>query len=1085
MGETSRNRSCMSIFKPQNGYPIERKVTDASGRLGSLYDASTDNLVDRHSSRRIKIKTPRQRSMCRLFSGDQSRELSSFLRNIDFDSALRQSITLQMVIPSGVGRLIEYNQPINDKTRFLYYAYNGRKEKLNVKARKADRVVGAPINSTEATHMITKILWGIEILCVIQIPNNQSVNVIDQLLNNICHQLKNNQIPIRLSDADRRLINQLTTVTIFGSETCIDPSNTSILAVLNRIQHWQTNTNFHQPLLYTMQPLRWLYNSPQFSNPCSLPNPTDPHIARIEMIINRIKNQIKDLSTMIHNFPTNFSSPTLDQRLKDVQQRYRFLLDSQDNLQERLRRALPDVRRQRVKLTVLDNIIADQCYECLRKIEIDKFRTNVERLFNKSILIKKLKNNLIEYINAFDIRSNQTVPTTIKDIDSILKQLYSNGHVPIIFWYSSDRLERIQHDRWEEIYQELISERQQTTQRISLIYVDFTYFEQRLESSWIVRIPLTGTPETHIDPIPDIEHQPSLTKRSPSPTKNRSKSAPLQTTIQSPPPIIPPRSQTPTFVPSTPLSRPRTPPSIIPTPPPRSRSPIDINVLLLGETGVGKSTFINAFVNYLKFDNLQQAERGEPVVLIPVSFLITIGNQFEEFIVEFGKADTNENYEHEGQSVTQQCKSYVFDLNDRLRLRLIDTPGIGDTRGINQDIKNIDHILNYINNLSHLNAVCFLLKPNDSRLNIFFRSCIKQLLTYLTPIGYKNIIFCFTNSRATFYAPGDTGPLLRKMLNDEHLNDIPFKKENTFCFDSESFRYLAAKKCNIDFDDYQKQEYISSWNTSVKESIRLLNFIQTCEPYYLEEWISPRRVTLDISMLARPLMETLRLIIYNSKINEAKLSANQMALNSNSVNIDMCTHCAQINVVDIGPFWLIQYKQPILKTDKNQHYRCPKNGRHFSIESIVTYEFVAQPAGLKNERWQSSFRNFLYKCDRLHHFLRQQGPSVDDDPFLPIIERYLDEEQEISQICNINSNMNRRVHEVLNTIKKIRQENSQQLFGSNERLSLNQVYQIINELIAIPTVKKQVDSIKRSRQLKMQENECIIPTNSIKNRIFV
>ncbi|CAF5162737.1 unnamed protein product, partial [Rotaria sp. Silwood1] len=104
-----------------------------------------------------------------------------------------------------------------------------------------------------------------------------------------------------------------------------------------------------------------------------------------------------------------------------------------------------------------------------------------------------------------------------------------------------------------------------------------------------------------------------------------------------------------------------------------------INIVLLGETGVGKSTFINAFANYLTFASLKQVESSKPVVLIPVSFLMTVGDNFEEHIVKFGDIDdsNNEDFDHPGQSVTQHCKSYVFHLNgtDRKKLRIIDTPG--------------------------------------------------------------------------------------------------------------------------------------------------------------------------------------------------------------------------------------------------------------------------------------------------------------------------------------------------------------------------------------------------------------------------
>ena len=45
-------------------------------------------------------------------------------------------------------------------------------------------------------------------------------------------------------------------------------------------------------------------------------------------------------------------------------------------------------------------------------------------------------------------------------------------------------------------------------------------------------------------------------------------------------------------------------------PRPRSGSVMNYNLLLWGSTGVGKTTFINAFVNYVAYDTLDEAREG-------------------------------------------------------------------------------------------------------------------------------------------------------------------------------------------------------------------------------------------------------------------------------------------------------------------------------------------------------------------------------------------------------------------------------------------------------------------------------------------
>lgn len=291
----------------------------------------------------------------------------------------------------------------------------------------------------------------------------------------------------------------------------------------------------------------------------------------------------------------------------------------------------------------------------------------------------------------------------------------------------------------------------------------------------------------------------------------------------------------------------------------------DINILLLGQTGVGKSTFINAFANYLTHHSFSEALREEMITLIPASFHMLNPRSFQSTRITIGSPDPNEHYDDHGQSNTQGCQSYKFTFSNR-NIRLIDAPGIGDTRGLEQDAKNFEHILAYISQYEHLNGICILLKPNEERLNILFRFCIKELLTHLHVSARDNIIFIFTNSRSTFYAPGATAPQLRILLDELRQTtrvDVPFSGENTFCLDNEIFRFLAAYKHGLTFPSEHMQNYAESWKVSSNEYIRLFSHIVNCRPHDVQDTLSINEAQQLIRKLGRPISEVARLINKN------------------------------------------------------------------------------------------------------------------------------------------------------------------------------------------------------------------------------
>lgn len=317
----------------------------------------------------------------------------------------------------------------------------------------------------------------------------------------------------------------------------------------------------------------------------------------------------------------------------------------------------------------------------------------------------------------------------------------------------------------------------------------------------------------------------------------------------------------------------------------------EYNILLLGETGAGKSTTINAFANYLKYQTFEEAKAEEFVELISSKFTIPHPKTGKPIVIRSGN-DDNER-QAAGASSTQSPIAYSFQFEDKL-LRIIDTPGMGDTSGVNIDRENFDKILAYLHNYKELHGICFLIKATETRKTAFFRYCITELLTHLHKSACENIIFCFTFSRSSFYGPGDGFSTVKSFLDDD-LREVQLKlqpKINCFFIDNEAFRFLVAQKQGFPFAAKQVDDYEQSWRNSVEQSTAMWSYIRSRKPHDLKNTVSLNNARKLILELAEPMVQlqnniTANILHIQNEEDRIKNSNDSKQKIANNLNLDV------------------------------------------------------------------------------------------------------------------------------------------------------------------------------------------------------
>ncbi|XP_077772721.1 uncharacterized protein LOC144324967 [Podarcis muralis] len=187
-------------------------------------------------------------------------------------------------------------------------------------------------------------------------------------------------------------------------------------------------------------------------------------------------------------------------------------------------------------------------------------------------------------------------------------------------------------------------------------------------------------------------------------------------------------------------------------------------IMVMGATGSGKTTLINGMINYI------------------------LGVQWgDEFRFKLIDEMTGRN---QAESQTSEVMAYVVNYQEGLKipcsLTFVDTPGFGDTRGIEQDKKLVEKIQEFFSipgGIDHIDCVCFVVKASTNRLTAAEKYIFDSMLSIFGKDIKENIQFLIT------FADSQT-PLVLEAIKtadvpcakDGKGNPVHFKFNNSALF---------------------------------------------------------------------------------------------------------------------------------------------------------------------------------------------------------------------------------------------------------------------------------------------------------------
>jgi energy-coupling factor transporter ATP-binding protein EcfA2 len=199
-------------------------------------------------------------------------------------------------------------------------------------------------------------------------------------------------------------------------------------------------------------------------------------------------------------------------------------------------------------------------------------------------------------------------------------------------------------------------------------------------------------------------------------------------------------------------------------------------VLFIGQTGAGKTTLLELFNNYERI--LRARENGE-LTNEALDKLTLISKEQERMANDPAEKARRDAAAKRMESMTDTTDVYAIKLGP-LTLEIVDSPGFGDNRGLDQDKANVKTLIDFLKTRNSIHGICIVINGKETRSHSSLQLALTQLSSVVPVNALQNLFVLYTQCSSPYHRTFQPQVIAEKLQVDAKALEEGY----SFCLDN-------------------------------------------------------------------------------------------------------------------------------------------------------------------------------------------------------------------------------------------------------------------------------------------------------------